>query len=130
MTLCKWFIYMILLALSPVIFRLVIAFFVAGKGVRWVSISDIVTFGLILAITNISGLETSTPVDDPSRTLHIGVSLLLVGLFALLFTVSCFMELPAHPIQEDYVLYGATFVATISVGFSYMIWSRILAMKQ
>jgi hypothetical protein len=121
---------MILLALSPVIFRLAIAAFVAGKGVRWVSTGDVVTFGLILAITNISGLETSTPLDDPLRTLHVGLSLLLVGLFTLLFTVSCFMELPAHPIHEDYVLYGATFVSTISVGFSYMVWSRILAMKR
>jgi hypothetical protein len=119
---------MVVLALLPVIVRLIISLVV--NGIRLISISDIITFGLVITITNIGGLETSIPTNDPLKTIHLGISIFLVTVFASLFTVTCIMELPAHPVEEGHVLIGALFLSIMAVTFSYMVWNRILYLKQ
>lgn len=128
MTLGKWLIYTVMLALSPVLCRLLIAGLIPG--IRWVSESDVMSFGLILVVTNISGLESSTAVDPHWKTINIGISLLLVVLFAVLFAVSCFHELPANPVSETHVLYGGLIVSVASIVLSYSIWNRLGAQKE
>lgn len=126
MTFGKWFVYIIVFALLPILLRLGLAGAVWGRGIHWVTISDVVAFGLTLAITNIAGLETSAMIDDPRRPENIGISVVLVSFFSALVATYCFMELPSHPIDEDYVLSGAILLSIFSIALSRMIWNRIL----
>ena len=79
--LVKWFVYTVLLAMTPILMRLLIALLATPKTqFRWWSESDVAIFGLILIITNISALETATNIEEAWKTKSIGFSLLLMAL--------------------------------------------------
>ena len=92
--LVKWFVYTVFLAMIPMFMRLLI-FVLATSETQfsWLSESDVATFGLILAVTNVSTLETATNIEADWKTKSIGFSLLLIVIFAVLFAITCFQEL-------------------------------------
>ena len=126
--LVKWFVYTVLLAMTPILMRLLIAILVTSETqFRWLSESDIATFGLILVITNISALETTTNVEVDWKTKSIGFSLLLIVIFAGLFAITCFQELQQGVFKRNYVLVANLALSLGSVVYSYAIWNRITA---
>ena len=124
--LVKWFVYTVLLAMTPILMRLLIAALVTSETqFRWLSESDVATFGLILMITNISALETATNVEANWKTKSIGFSLLFIVIFAVLFAITCFQELREGVFERNYVL-GANLALSLgSVAYSYAIWNQI-----
>lgn len=124
--LVKWFMYTVLLAMTPILMRLLIAILVTSETqFRWLSESDIATFGLILVITNISVLETATNIEADWKTKSIGFSLLLIVIFAVLFAITCFQELQQGVFERNYVLAANLILSLCSVAYSYAIWNRI-----
>lgn len=124
MVFCNWFIYSVILAASPMLCRLLIASL--ASGIRLISESDIVTFGLILAVTNISALEISSIAEESWKRMGMGLSVVFVILLSVLFTITCFCELPAHPISETMVFRGALLLSFSSAVLSFGIWNRLL----
>lgn len=126
--LVKWFVYTVLLAMTPILMRLLMALLVTSKTkFRWWSESDVATFGLILIITNISALETATNIEEAWKTKSIGFSLLLIVVFATLFAITCFQELQQGVFERHYVLWANVTLSLASVAYSYSIWNRIAA---
>ena len=126
--LVKWFVYTVLLAMTPILMRLLMALLVTSKTqFRWLSESDVATFGLILIITNISALETATNIEEAWKTKSIGFSLLLIVVFATLFAITCFQELQQGVFERHYVLWANITLSLASVAYSYSIWNRIAA---
>ncbi len=126
--LVKWFVYTVLLAMTPILMRLLMALLVTSKTqFRWLSESDVATFGLILIITNISALETATNIEEAWKTKSIGFSLLLIVVFATLFAITCFQELQQGVFERHYVLWANIALSLASVAYSYSIWNRIAA---
>ena len=124
--LVKWFVYTVLLAMTPILMRLLIAVLVTSEiQFRWLSESDVATFGLILMITNISALETATNVEADWKTKSIGFSLLLIVIFAALFAITCFQELQDSIFERNKVLGANLALSLVSVAYSYAIWNRV-----
>ena len=124
--LIKWIVYTVLLAMTPILMRLLIAILVTSETqFRWLSESDIATFGLILMITNISALETASNVEADWKTKSMGFSLLLIVIFAVLFAITCFQELRQGVFERNYVLAANLILSLGSVAYSYAIWNRI-----
>jgi hypothetical protein len=131
MTLARWAIYTVLLALTPVLMRFLIAALSASSAqMRWLSESDVATFGLILVITNISALESDTVVEAAWKTKHMGLSLLLTAAFATLFAITCFQELHAGLFERGRVLWASLLLSLASILYSYSIWNRVAASKK
>jgi hypothetical protein len=126
MELARWAVYTVLLAMTPILMRFLIAILATAPAqIRWLSESDVAIFGLILVITNISTLENATNIEATWKTKHIGFSLLLTAMFAALFAITCFQELQQGVFERSRVL-GATLVLSLgSVLYSYAIWDRI-----
>ena len=124
--LVKWFVYTVLLAMTPILMRLLIAALVTSETqFRWLSESDVATFGLILMITNISALETATNVEANWKTKSIGFSLLFIVIFAALFAITCFQELQESVFERNKVLGANLALSLCSVAYSYAIWNQI-----
>lgn len=130
MTLTKWFIYTVLLALTPMLMRLLVAGVVdSSLTPRWLNEGDVISFGLILAITNISGLESGIKIDRDWKTKHIGLSLLNIAAFAALFAVSYFAEIAPATVSHVRLLAVSIFLATACAVHSYAIWQRLAKTK-
>ena len=128
--LVKWAVYTVILAMIPIFMRLLIAVLVTPKThFRWLSESDVATFGLILAITNISALETATNIEEKWKTLRMGISLLLILAFATLFAIACFQELQSGVFGRNRVLSANLILSLVSVVYSYSIWNRIASAR-
>ena len=130
MSLIKWGIYTVLLALTPVLMRLLIVMLATpNSNAQWLKEGDIISFGLILAITNISALEHDTASEPDWKTKHIGLSLLLIAAFATLFAVTCFEEIAPNSFAQPRLLWAAITLSVACVLYSYAVWSRLLASR-
>lgn len=130
MTLAKWFVYTVLLALTPILMRLlVVGLSTSIAPIRWLNETDVITFGLILAITNISGLEGDTKSDRDWKSKQVGVSLLNVAAFATLFAVSLFAEIAPANVSRGRLLAVSVFLAAGCAIHSYSIWERLAAIR-
>ena len=128
--LVKWFVYTVLLAMTPMFMRLLIFILVTSKTqFSWLSESDVATFGLILAITNISALETATNIKATRKTQSMGISLFLISAFATLFAIACFQELQQGIFDRSRVLWANIILSLVSVAYSYAIWNRITIVR-
>ncbi len=83
----KWLVYTVLIGMTPILARL-LAWAVTKSGVVDIlSVSDVITFGLILQISNINEIEH---IEDPGRewkTTQNGTSIMLVSLYCVLYTL-------------------------------------------
>lgn len=128
--LVKWAVYTVILAMIPIFMRLLIAVLVTPKTYfRWLSESDVATFGLILAITNINALETATNVEEKWKTWRMGISVLILLSFATLFAITCFQELRPDVFERNRVLWANFILSLVSVLYSYSIWNRITIVR-
>ncbi len=128
--LIKWIVYTVLLAMTPILMRLLVAILVTSETqFRWLSESDIATFGLILAVTNVSTLETATNIEATWKTQSMGISLFLISAFATLFAIACFQELQQGVFDRSRVLWANIILSLVSVGYSYAIWNRITTVR-
>ena len=128
--LVKWFVYTVFLAMIPILMRLLIFALVTSETqFSWLSESDVATFGLILAVTNVSALETATNIEATWKTQSMGISLFLISAFATLFAIACFQELQQGVFDRSRVLWANVILSLVSVGYSYAIWNRITIVR-
>jgi hypothetical protein len=121
MTKTKWAIYTVVLGLVPILSRLLIAALSKGP-ISPVEASDVVGFGFVLAITNISSLEHATNVDPGWKTQSIGISLIGVALLSIVFVASC---LPAEQFDRSKTLWSACALSATALLHSYSVCHRL-----
>ena len=91
----KWLIYTVVIGLLPVLIRTFIYLIRIDVEAGYsINVVDIVTFGLVLHISNINELEDKENVDKNWKTKNIGLSVLLLIIFSGILTVSYLAELP------------------------------------
>lgn len=124
MSIRKWLIYTVAIGLIPFLARLII-FIVASNVNRSfvVNAVDIVSFGLILNIVNISELESFDGNNPNWKTTQIGISLLLVVLFTL-FLALAYLADADHQLglSDTGITYCAGSLSVVSFVFSYSIF--------
>lgn len=131
MTKTKWLIYTVLLGAIPIFTRLLIRSLATSEtSMAWVNEADVIGFGLILAITNISGLEHNMQINERAKTTNIGLSLLLIVLLTALFAASSFQDLHAGALDIGKIRLASIILASACLIYSYAIWDRLLALKK
>jgi hypothetical protein len=122
MTKAKWMIYTVLLGLTPVIGRYLI-YAVSSVPAPRFSAGDVISFGLVLVITNINILEHQDV--HPWKTMSIGVSVVLAILFAMLFAAMCFQEVNQNTIDLRMIKIVSVVLSGSCLLFSYAIIDRV-----
>lgn len=129
MSIVKWLIYTVLLALTPIVIRLLVFWFSKSSNGNAIDDGDVVAFGLIVAITNINGLE-SADTEESWKTKHMGVSLSLIAMFATMFAAACFRDLHPEALDSGKILCAAMLLSVSTCLYSYALWSRLSALRR
>lgn len=82
----KWLIYTVVIGLLPVIIRFLLWLVTEKSSMELLSISDMITFGLVIHISIINELEHSHE-EDAWKTKHNGVSILFITIYSALFAL-------------------------------------------
>ena len=96
--LIKWFIYTVLIGLTPFFIRLFIYYISADASKSFLfNETDFIILALVLNITNINELEDKYEILDWWKTLSIGFSALFLVLMAGILSVIIYSELNENP---------------------------------
>src|SRR5688572_30379210 len=89
----KWFIYTVIVGLLPFLIRLFIFFIHTDLRSDYIlNVVDMVTFGLVLHISNINELEDKEVVDKRWKTRSIGFSVIMLIFFSIFLAVAYLSE--------------------------------------
>lgn len=124
----KWLIYTVLIGLIPFIIRFLIYLVRNDIEIDYAfNEIDMIAFGLVLNVSNITELDGNNSVDDKWKTTNIGLSVFLVILFAAFLSVSYLSELPgAETFNRTSIKWLSFITSFISFCFSYSIFKRFV----
>lgn len=125
----KWLAYTFLIGLTPIFARLLVWLTSKGDSVSAVSASDLVSFGLVLHVSNINELEHLSRVDKDWKTIQNGVSIIFIALYSVLYTAILIGDKNTEIIEQDAILYSVTALSFVSTALSLSIFHRISAQK-
>jgi len=126
MTKTKWLIYTVLIGLIPFIIRFIIYLVTLDVKLNYIfNEIDMIAFGLVLNVSNITELDGNNTVSDKWKTTNIGLSVMLVILFAAFLSVSYISELPGIKMFDKSAIKWLSLTASLgSLLFSYSIFRR------
>lgn len=124
----RWIIYTVLIGLIPFVLRSMIYLFTKQvTGVYVLNEIDFISFGLILNLTNINELEGIENVDKVWKMTRIGLSVVLLIVFAA-FLLLAYLSEVSTGFEKNNIKYGALILSGASLVFSYSIYNRINAL--
>ena len=130
MTKTKWFGYTVFLGALPILMRLLVKVVASDRmGIEWLSAADMLSFGLVLAITNISGIESSPAVRDGSMTMHIVASMTAVALISVLFAATLIASETSQVVDVSKTKVASGVISLSCLGLSYAVWDRLIASR-
>ncbi len=122
----NWLIFTVLLALSPLIIRLVLGALTTDSGsFPLMKAGDLLAFGLTLSITNINAVNHAKGVTRSFRDLSVGLSLVFCILFPALLAVEMLADLLKSSINQTFLLIASVILATGVFAFSFVVWHRL-----
>ena len=122
----KWLIYTVLVGLIPFMARLFIYLSLKEKNINLLlHETDFVVFGLILHIANINELEHFESEDKTWKTVHNGLSIIFITVYAILFGLSCINSASPEILEKSAMIWSSLILSTISFLISYSIFDRI-----
>lgn len=123
----KWLIYTVLIGLMPLLIRLFIFLTTKNTQTNYIlNEVDIVTFGLVLNLTNINELEDNEKVDKKWKTTNIGFSVLLLILFSLFLGIAYIADFPNNTqFDKSNIRNCAALLGVVSFFMSYSIYNRL-----
>ena len=122
----KWFIYTVLLGLSPALIRIVISVLTSGQNnLQCLNEADLVTYGLVLTITNINIVEHNDHVDPNWKIVQVGMSLLLLIFFVSIFAVSCIAQADPSLFSRGKIIVASFIPASATTFLSYSVVDHI-----
>lgn len=125
----KWAGYVVLPGLIPVILRVLIAGIAQDStGFTWFQPTDVIAFGLILLVANISIIERDHRLKHSWRTSMITLSIFIIVLLAALFAASCISEIARNTLDHRKLLIAATLLSVASLALSYVVWERLASL--
>lgn len=123
----KWLIYTVLIGLVPFFLRLLIYFIIKDTNSNYIlNEVDMVTFGLVLNLTNINELENVQNVEQKWKTTNIGMSVILLIIFASFLGLVYISDLPNILIfNKENIKYCALCLGIVSFVSSYSIYNKL-----
>jgi len=128
MTKTKWFGYTVLLGALPILMRLLVKVVASDRMViEWISAADMLSFGLLLSVTNISGIESSSATRDGSMTVHIVASLTSVALICALFAATMISNDASNILDIGKTKFASGILALSCLVLSFAVWDRLIS---
>lgn len=129
----KWFIYTVLVGITPVLTRLLI-FSIAQSATKdfIFQSEDFIALGLVVNITNINELEHENMEDDVAKawkTRAVGMSVVSLILFTVLFSIICFNDLNTSVFNINKIRISSIVLSMTSVIFSYSIFNHLSSLS-
>lgn len=123
----KWLIYTVLIGLIPFLLRFLIFIIKNDTNYNYIlNEVDMVTFGLVLNLTNINELENLDSIDKVWKTTNIGLSVLMLILFASFLGLTYLADLDkGSSFNKVNIKYCALTLGLVSLVMSYSIYNRI-----
>jgi len=119
----NWLVYTCLVGLIPTISRLVV-WMISKDGGDALAISDLVAFGLVLHSANINEVSRLPDADESWKTIHNGVSILFLVIYALLlFTTIA----SSDNLNKTSILYTTLLLCLVSFVLGWNVLSRAQA---
>lgn len=127
MTKTKWLLYTVLIGLVPFLVRFLIFLVIKDIGAKYIlNEIDMIAFGLVLNVSNITELEGNTNMDSRSKTINIGVSVFLVIFFTAFLGISYVSDLPnVNIFNKDSIKWLSLILSAGAFFFSYSIFKRL-----
>jgi hypothetical protein len=127
MTKTKWLLYTVLIGLVPFLVRFLIFLVIKDIGAKYIlNEIDMIAFGLVLNVSNITELEGNTTMDSRSKTINIGVSVFLVIFFTAFLGISYVSDLPnVNIFNKDSIKWLSLILSAGAFFFSYSIFKRL-----
>ncbi len=119
----NWLINTCLLGMLPAIARLVV-WQIYNSGVEALATSDFVAFGLVLHSANINEVNRISRSDEPWNTVHIGLSIVFIVVYALLMFTTI---IPSDNVNQESALNTALWLSAVSFLLSLSIFFRARA---
>lgn len=122
----KWLFYTVIIGLLPFLTRILFFAFVTTADLAFLfHESDFVTFSLILCISNINVLEHYETDNLNWKTKSLAGSIVLIFVFAIIFSFSLLSKLGVEGINESVVTIVSIGLSAATFVFSYSIYDRI-----
>lgn len=106
----SWLVNTCLLGLIPVFARLFV-WKIADKGVDPWSVSDLVSFGLVIHCVSINDISNSVRRDTAWKTVHNGLSILFIVMYGLLLFSTISVQ---ENLNKDALLRSTGFLCVVS----------------
>jgi hypothetical protein len=123
----KWFIYTVIIGLLPLMIRLFLYAVLNGLELSYViNEVDLVTFGLVLHISNINELEDKVNMDKVWKTTAIGISVIMLVLYSALLSIGYLSDaVDSVNINRRTLKMCAFLLSVLSFLNSYSIYNRL-----
>lgn len=123
----RWFLYTIIIGLLPLLIRMMIYFLFRNvKEVYIINEVDIVTFGLVLHLSNINELEGRNKGEKLWRTWNTGISKVMLIILSALLSLAYISDfLPNTAIDKSAIKIMSGILGIASLIFSYSIFHRL-----
>jgi len=122
----KWLIYTVLIGLTPLICRAFICLFRNDLEIDYIfNVVDMVTFGLVLHVSNINELEGQVHTQENNKSTYIGLSTFLIVIFSVFLGIAYLAELETtnnYNLPRIKICTGI--LSIFSLFFSYTIYQR------
>jgi hypothetical protein len=126
----KWWSYIVILGLMPIMLRLIIATIVTRDySIDWFTASDLVAFSLVLNISSMNGMNDFSWRSEVNKTLLYITSLVFIIVCTLLYAVILVAEGSPYSFKTFAInTYSIiSLVGSISIGFA--VYRKILILK-
>jgi integral membrane sensor domain MASE1 len=122
----KWIIYTVLIGTLPLLCRSAIYLIMNRLTVEYIfNEVDMVTFGLVLHVSNINELDEQNDMDSHTRLKYIGASIFLIIIFAVLLGFAYIAEQDAsNQFNINSLKWCTGILCFFSLLFSYSIYYR------
>ena len=122
----KWLIYTVAVGFIPVFLRLLLWLISQDRtSLDLFNALDFIVLGLVLQISNINEIEHLYDSDKTWKTLHNGISIILIVFYSALFVFYLLGESIPEAIDDITVKYLAMATALPSIVLSFMVYYRV-----
>ena len=126
----KWFFYTVAVGLIPFITRLIVFIFLKDRNLDLLlNEMDFVTFGLIMHISNINELEHFSSHDKSWKTRHIGISILFIVIYGVIFGTSCVSVIVPDLFDRDMMVLSSLILGVTSFLIGYSLYDRMSKLR-
>ena len=121
----KWLIYTVLVALIPVLSRVIVWIVTRRGSIDLFNPGDFVAFGLVLHISNINEIEHIDATDDNWKTIQNGISIVFIAFYGVLFALTLLAGAQPSIVDLTTIKYCSMLLSMISFIVSYSVYNRI-----